>query len=330
MLWIDTKYANLLSPRLDKYKVKQTNPFVANFRCPVCGDSSTNPNKARGYFLQHKNTVMMKCHNCGITMSFDKFMERIDNPLYMQYRLEKFGKKFVKESFDFKPKFETKSVKDLPNFIKNITELKENHPAVEYCKSRKLPNYKLKYIYYIDDVSRVTEVVEQYKDRIKSNEGRIVLPFYTKDGEVVGFTMRAIDNNRLRYLTIRLKEDHPMIFGLERVNTKKQVFCVEGPIDSLFLSNSVAVSGADMKKVIDILPENTVYIFDNQPRNKQLIKQIKGMITRGHTVCIWPNTLYGKDINDMVKIGYDVEKIIHNNSYKGLEAELKLTIWRKV
>jgi hypothetical protein len=85
-----------------------------------------------------------------------------------------------------------------------------------------------------------------------------------------------------------------------------------------------------MKKAIDILPENTVYIFDNQPRNKQLIKQIKGMITRGHTVCIWPNTLYGKDINDMVKIGYDVEKIIHNNSYKGLEAELKLTIWRKV
>jgi hypothetical protein len=54
------------------------------------------------------------------------------------------------------------------------------------------------------------------------------------------------------------------------------------------------------------------------------------MITRGYTVCIWPNTLHGKDINDMVKIGYDVEKIIHNNSYKGLEAVLKLTIWRKV
>jgi len=330
MLWIDTKYAGLISPKLDKWKVKQTNPFVANFRCPICGDSASNPNKARGYLLQHKNSMMLKCHNCGISMGLDKLIEKLDSSLYQQYKLEKFGKKFEKKSFDFKPKFETKSIEDLPDFVENITNLDVNHPAVLYCKSRKLPDYKLKYIYYIDDVSRITEVVEKYKNRIKTNEGRIVLPFYSKNNDIVGFTMRAIDKNPLRYITIRLREDEPMIYGLERINLKKKIVCVEGPIDSLFLSNAVAVSGADMKKATEILPKNTIYVFDNQPRNKTICNLLDRMIRNNYTVCIWPNNLYGKDINDMVLTGYSVEKIIYNNSYSDLSAMLKFNERRKV
>jgi hypothetical protein len=329
LIWVDTKYANLLSSKLDRYKVKSHNPFLANFRCPICGDSSKNKNKARGYFFPTNHGLVMKCHNCGVTIGLSKLIEKLDSTLYRQYSIEKFGNKKSNNKFDFKPKFETKSITELPNFIKCIKKLDDDHAAVRYCEGRKIPKNKFQYIYYIEDVSRVTEVIEKYQDRITTNEQRIVLPFFNREGESIGFTMRAMDDNKLRYMTIRLNEDEPMLFGHERVNFKKQVICVEGPIDSLFLSNAVAVSGSDMKKAMKILPKDTIYVFDNQPRNKILCKLMYRLIKEGKTLCIWSNNIYGKDINDMVKTGYNVEKIIYSSSCSGLEAKHKFSNWRK-
>ena len=333
MIWVDTKYANLLSSKLERYKVKSHNPFLANFRCPLCGDSSKNKNKARGYFYTSKHGLVMKCHNCGVTIGFSKLIQKLDTTLYQQYSLEKFGNKKIKNTFDFEPKFQTKSIVQLPDFIKCLNELKmiygNDHPAVKYCINRKIPEEKFQYVYYIENVSRVTEVVEQYKDRITTNEQRIVLPFFNRERKPIGFTMRAMDNNKLRYMTIRLDDNEPMLFGHERVNFNRPVICVEGPIDSLFLSNAVAVSGSDMKKATRILPEDTTYVFDNQPRNKVLCKLMESVIKDGKKVCIWSNTIIGKDINDMAKIGYSVEKIIYSRSYTGLSAENAFREWRR-
>lgn len=333
MIWVDTKYANLLSSKLERYKVKSHNPFLANFRCPLCGDSSKNKNKARGYFYTSKHGLVMKCHNCGVTIGFSKLIQKLDTTLYQQYSLEKFGNKKIKNTFDFEPKFQTKSIVQLPDFIKCLNELKmiygNDHPAVKYCINRKIPEEKFQYVYYIENVSRVTEVVEQYKDRIITNEQRIVLPFFNRERKPIGFTMRAMDNNKLRYMTIRLDDNEPMLFGHERVNFNRPVICVEGPIDSLFLSNAVAVSGSDMKKATRILPEDTTYVFDNQPRNKVLCKLMESVIKDGKKVCIWSNTIIGKDINDMAKIGYSVEKIIYSRSYTGLSAENAFREWRR-
>ena len=333
MLWVDTKYANLLSSKLERYKVKSHNPFLANFRCPMCGDSSKNKNKARGYFYTSKTGLVMKCHNCSVTIGFGRLIEKLDTTLYRQYSLEKFGNKNIekklKNNFDFVPKFESRSIIELPDFIKCVADLDITHPGVIYCIGRKIPKDMLKYVYYIEDISRITEVLEQYEGRIKTNEQRIVLPFFNREGKSIGFTMRAMDNNKLRYMTIRLDEDEPMLFGHERVNFKKQIICVEGPIDSLFLPNCVAVSGSDMKKATKILPDNTIYVFDNQPRNKQLCKLMERMIKNGRTICIWKSSIYGKDVNDMIKIGYDVEKIIYSNSYSGLKAHNAFSEWRK-
>ena len=333
MIWVDTKYANLLSSKLERYKVKSHNPFLANFRCLLCGDSSKNKNKARGYFYTSKHGLVMKCHNCGVTIGFSKLIQKLDTTLYQQYSLEKFGNKKIKNTFDFEPKFQTKSIVQLPDFIKCLNELKmiygNDHPAVKYCINRKIPEEKFQYVYYIENVSRVTEVVEQYKDRIITNEQRIVLPFFNRERKPIGFTMRAMDNNKLRYMTIRLDDNEPMLFGHERVNFNRPVICVEGPIDSLFLSNAVAVSGSDMKKATRILPEDTTYVFDNQPRNKVLCKLMESVIKDGKKVCIWSNTIIGKDINDMAKIGYSVEKIIYSRSYSGLSAKNAFRVWKK-
>lgn len=331
-LWIDIKYANLSSSKLDKYKVKQNNPFRANFRCPICGDSKKNPNKARGWFLQHNGFLSMKCHNCGISLSFSKFLERVDSNQFKQYTMEKFSKKKNEKKLNtnFSPKFKISSNDSLPDYINSLRSLPEDHPAVKYCKSRKLPEDKLKYVYYIDDVSRVSELDEKYKDLIKSKESRIVFPFYNKKGGLVGFTMRAIGPSQLRYMSIKISEDEPMVFGLESVDFNKKIYCVEGPIDSLFLDNAVAVSGSDMKRAINILPKDTVYVFDNQPRNREIVQLMRKVIKDGYKICVWSNMIHGKDINDMVKIGYDVQKIIDNRTFEGLRAEAEFRLWKRI
>jgi transcription elongation factor Elf1 len=333
MIWIDTKYANLLSAKLERYVVKKHNPFLANFRCPICGDSQKSKTKARGYLLSSKNGLAMKCHNCGASMSFDKFIEHVDASLYRQYRLEKFSgkanKKEAKQKFDFSPKNKINEKKTLEDVLECVTELKENHPAVQYCQSRKLPNYKLSYIYYVDDVSKIASVLPEYRDKITTTEPRLVLPFYDRENTLVGLTMRAMDNNKLRYLTVRVDETKPMIYGYDQVNLSDRVICVEGPIDSLFLDNAVAVGGSDMKKAMDLLPDDTIYVFDNQPRNRQICSLMLRTIKAGKTVCIFPNTILAKDINDMAKMRYKVNDIVRNNAFSGLEAQAQLSLWRK-
>ena len=335
MIWIDTKYANLLSTKLERYVVKKHNPFLANFRCPICGDSHKSKTKARGYLLAAKDGLFMKCHNCGASMSFDKFIKYVDETLYSQYRLEKFSgkvnKKVLKQNFNFSPENKINENKTLLDIIKRVDKLEESHPVVQYCKGRKLPDYKLSYIYYVDDVSKIASVLPEYRDKIKSKEPRLVLPFYDREKNLIGITMRALENNHLpRYMRFPLDKDSPMIYGYERINLSERVICVEGEIDSLFLDNAVAVGGSGtMMKIADFLPDDTIYVFDNQPRNEQVCKQIKKAIDMGKTVCIFPNTLLAKDINDMAKMGYDVNHIVRNNCYNNGEARIHLSYWEK-
>lgn len=333
MIWIDTKYANLLSVKLERYVVKNHNPFLANFRCPICGDSQKSKTKARGYLGVGKNGLAMHCHNCGASMGFDKFIEYVDPALHHQYKFEKFSKKpnkkIEKQNFNFSPKDKINEKKSIDDILQCVKDLKQNHPAVKYCQSRKLPDYKLSYIYYVDDVSKIASVLPEYRDKIKSKESRLVLPFYDRQKNLTGITMRALDNNNLRYITLRLDKDSPMIYGYERINLSERVVCVEGPIDSLFLDNAVAVGGSDMKKAMDILPDDTIYVFDNEPRSKQICSLMMKAIKANKKVCIFPNTLLAKDINDMAKMRYDVNYIIHNNVFSGYEAQAQLSYWRK-
>lgn len=332
MLWLDIKYASLLSLKLNKFSIKNNNPYTATFRCPICGDSKKNSSKTRGYFFVQYQKLRMKCHNCGAGMSFGRFLKTLDNNLYNQYTLEKFGtssntRPIVPEP----PKFsEPVKMSILDQILDPVVSLPESHPARVYCDSRKLPESALLSIYYIDDVSKIGQLKESYKEKIIGTEDRIVLPFYNRKGVLVGVTMRALGEHKLRYIAIRLNESEPMIFNYDKVDFTKQVYCVEGPFDSFFLPNCVAVGGSDMKTIRKLLPDSTIYVFDNQPRNSEIVKLIRAQVLSGFRVCIFPEQNEYKDLNDMVLAGLDVEKIIYTNSYQGLEAQLKFEEWRKV
>jgi len=330
--YIDVKYINLLSPRLDRYKVKTNSPFTANFRCPVCGDSKKNKHKARGYIFTRKGGLFYKCHNCGMGATLGNLMKEIDPTLYNQYVMERYKEGNVRQShanvatlMDFEPKFKKKSLLD------ELLDPVKGTPAEKYLRDRKIPESRWDELYYIDNIEKIEQLSDKYKDRIIGNEARLVLPFYDRDSKLVGVTCRALGDERLRYVTVRVNEDKPMVYGLDKVDITKDIYVTEGPLDSLFLDNAVAVGNTDLKQVSNLLPfERLVFIFDNQPRNKELVKIINRAIEGGARMVIWPENILEKDINDMVLAGFDINQVISTSTFSGLELKLQFTKWKKV
>jgi transcription elongation factor Elf1 len=327
-MFTEIKYLSLLSPRLQKFKQKKE--FLWNFRCPVCGDSQRNKNKARGFVYQVKGKLSYKCHNCGISMRLDKFIEMMDPALYKEYRLEKFSESNLRRRIQ---KVDMKCVAGSPTFksdpLSNLTpldSLNNSHPALEYILNRRLPTDSL---YYTESFQEwVNSVKPDTFQEVTQDEGRIIIPFRDKEGNTFGFQGRSLSSAGLRYITILLQEDKPKIFGLNTIDYDKPIYITEGPFDSLLLENSVAMAGADANTG-PISGCDYIWVYDNEPRNKQITTRISKHISDGEKVVIWPANISEKDINDMVLAGIKVNDVIKMNTYKGLTANLKFNEWRK-
>jgi hypothetical protein len=335
-LYLDQKYLSLISNRLPFFKRKDDHLY--NCRCIVCGDSSKNKRKARGYFFHYKNELRYKCHNCDVSMSFGNFLKDLDSTLYSQYSLEKYTdgtpiklSNTVPELVFTEPQFKTHEEKLLDRLLDRLDTLPDTNEAVVFATKRNIPKEKFKLLYYIDNVKNIIQLNESYKESIRGNEPRLVLPFYDNNGQLSGVTCRALRGETLRYITVKVKEDAPLIFGISDVDTKKTIYVVEGPIDSLFIDNCIAVSGTSFGKInsLGISTDNMVLIFDNQPRNKEVCKIIEKNIDQGYNVVIWPQNIEDKDINDMVTAGRDVKSIIKKNTFKGLTAKAKFIAWKR-
>jgi hypothetical protein len=167
-------------------------------------------------------------------------------------------------------------------------------------------------------------------DNLKQDSPRIIIPFRDKEGNLFGYQGRSLaPKAKLRYITIMLDEEQPKIFGLDRVKEDKPVYIVEGPFDATFLENSVAMAGSDAD-VRTFGWSNYIWIFDNEPRNREIVARISKVIDRGDKVVIWPKKIQQKDINDMVLAGHNVQDVVDSNVYSGLEATLKFNDWKKV
>jgi len=323
MDFVDVKYINSISIRLSKFKKVKNNLY--NFRCPLCGDSQKQKSKARGYFYGVKADVNFKCHNCGASMTFSSFLKELDSTMHRQYVLEKFkdghtGKASVVEE----PKFEFKK----PVFKKklDLPKASEVPDAKEYLDRRKLDPKKF---YYTDKFREWTNTQKQTFDYVGKDERRIIIPMYNENNNLIGFQGRSLDSNSVKYITIMLNEGSPKIYGLNTIDRKSKVYVVEGPFDSNFLNNSVALCGSD-GDVVCLEGSSIVFVYDNEPRNKEIVARIERCIERGDSVVIWPNNVKEKDINDMVLSGHNVQKMVESNIYYGLEAKLKFTTWKRI
>ena len=335
-LYLDQKYLSLISNRLPLFAKKKDNLY--NCRCILCGDSVKKVRKARGYFFPHKNSLMYKCHNCDASMFFSTFLKSMDESLYQQYSFENYaeGKPLTavaKEEIKFEqPVFKTKEETLLDKILDRLDTLPDDNEAVKFCLDRKIPREKFNRLYFIDNVKKVVQLNESYKELIKTEEPRLILPFFDDLGQLSGITCRALRGEALRYITVKVKEQTPLIFGVNEIDSSKPVYVVEGPIDSLFLDNAIAVASSALGKVKQLKTSDVEYVmvFDNQPRNKELCAIMNKAISSDYKIVIWPQTIQEKDINDMVLANRNVSKIIKENTFQGLEAKMKFIGWKRV
>lgn len=332
--FIDIQYAQMLSGRLEHFKIKHTNPYKINFRCPICGDSQKNRSKARGWLLERDNKFSYYCHNCGASQGFNYFLKNIDPLLYNDYITEKFvanttpkdTKEVDVEQFKSKaPVFNKDPLKKL----KKVSQLSHDHPVKRYITKRQIPPAHHYRLYFVQKFKTwINEIIPDKFDpaKIGKDEARLIIPFLDENGKCFGVSARGFDPNGIRYITIMFDE-RPKIFGLDKVNFDEPYYIVEGALDSMFLSNAISMNGAEGNG--NSANERAIYVFDAEPRNKEIHKRMERVIKNGYKICIWPDNLPGKDINDMYLAGLDVERLIEDHTYKGLQAELKFQAWRK-
>jgi hypothetical protein len=331
-LYIDKKFVSLVSTKLERFK--QKSEYLWNCRCKICGDSSKNKIKARGYFYRRKSDIFYICHNCGTSLSLGNFIKVVDPSLYREYQLERYKNEstgnVAKPDFSMareKPTFTTKIN------LTSIADLPINHKAGQYLLSRKIPRDRLHDIYYAPNFREfVMEMLPNY-DKTLYDEPRIIFPFYDVDDELLGFQGRAIGDSKIKYITIKLDEENAKIFGANKVDPNKRIYVVEGPIDSMFLQNSVATMDASLYNVSLLLGNHDyVFIHDNEPRNAAIVKHMEKTISLGKNIFIWPQDIVSKDINDYILTGAtssEIQSIIDKNTFEGLRAKLEFERWRK-
>jgi transcription elongation factor Elf1 len=320
---VDSKYIGLVSSRLQKFKRVKADLY--NFRCPLCGDSQKHKNKARGYVYPVKADMNFKCHNCGASATFSNFLKQLDPTLYKQYTFEKFQTRNTgKGSVIEEPKLDFKK----PVFKKklNLPRASEVPIATKYLEKRKLDPTKF---YFTNKFQEWTNTQKQTFDTIHRDESRIIIPLYDTDNNLIGFQGRSLGPNSVKYITVMLTDDAPKIYGLDEINDKKPIYIIEGPFDSTFVENSVAMCGSD----IDVRTfgwSDYIWVYDNEPRNREIVNRISKTIDRGDKVIIWPSTITEKDINDMILSGHNVMSVLESNTYSGLEAKVQFTNWKKI
>lgn len=327
-LSLDIKFISLMSSRLDKFARKKD--YLYNCRCPYCGDSQKNKNKARGYFYRSKSGMNYKCHNCGHGTSLSKFIEFIDPELHKQYIMERWKdggnqrKTSDEPTFDFKPVVFRKIDS---NYVTKISDLEENHHARLYLENRKLP---IEDLYFTEDFKCFVDDIFPDNETELYHEPRIVIPFFDKKRNLNCVQGRKIDNSPgIRYITIKSHEDVSKIFGLDRIRDDETIYILEGPLDSLLVDNSIAIAGSDG----DVPFDNVVWVLDNEPRNNEIINRLENLIKKDQKVVIWPRKIREKDINDMILSGNSIDFIkntINMNTFHGMSALVALTNWKKI
>lgn len=336
MLWLEEKYINMLSPRLRLFHRVKHNQWA--FRCPICGDSKKNAYKTRGgiYLHARATSYTMGCFNCGASMSFPNFLKLQDPYLFNEFSVERYkARQDLNAPTSTPTKVEVEEPKRKKLQLKDlerISDLPEDHPAVKYLVKRRIDPIHWDRLYF---VLRFKKWEAEFRgEKLKPNvteHPRLIIPFFDKAGNITRLSARAFGEESPKYIFMKVKEDASRVFGLDTVNKDEKVYVLEGPLDSLFFDNAIAVGSASL-----IVPElkdfpRTVLVPDNQPRNPEVVKSIKKMVDSGLPVCLW-NKDWGKDINAMVMNGYSIDDImalIDDSTVSGIAAKLKFATWAK-
>lgn len=342
-LYIESKYLRLISSRLRNFKQKKD--YLWNFSCPLCGDSQKNKTKARGYVFAKGNNLFYRCHNCGASISAGSLIKEVDPFLHKEYVMERYKSgesgfsNFKAPTFNIKPpKFDRLTKKSFDH-AERCSDLPEGHFCRTYLEKRQIPVSSWEELWFTTNYKKFVDALVPNHGKTLIEDARLVIPYYDGYFDLIAVSGRALEtgDKTLRYVTIRTTEsEDKLIFGMDVVNVNYPTLLCEGPLDSLFLKNCLASGDANLAltaKSIDIDKNNLTLVWDNECRNKEIVKMMQDAITQDYQVVIWPDNLQGKDINEMILAGktqYELQEIISSNTFKGLRAQVRFNDWKKV
>jgi hypothetical protein len=344
---VDNKYVRLISSRLRNFKQKKDGLY--NFSCPLCGDSKKNLSKARGYVFQKGNDLFYRCHNCSAGTNIAGLLKSVDPTLHTEYIFERYKSGQDNNSNTANailqlttPKFDKVEKKKVFEHAEWLSDLPTEHYAVKYATNRKIPSKFYDKLLFTAHYSQfITTIIPEHGKNI-IDDARLVIPFYDEYNDLIAVSGRALETSdkTLRYVTIRTNSNqNKLIYGLDRIDFKRTIYLVEGPIDSLFIDNCVASGDANLaltakeliKKGID--KKNIILLPDREPRNREIVNLINTFIQEDFNVCLLPNTLTGKDINEHIINGYscvELQKLISNHTFNGLRLRMEFSQWKKI
>ena len=311
ILW---RYIVLAAERLGNCVISG---YKINLRCNICGDGKSK-RKKRGYLVYDKkrNVIYYKCFNegdceCageGNAWSGKKWLRHTAPDIYKAFRSEALVSNKTFE-INLTEVSETSAREEEEKNINAFLPIDRCSPEYfsavkDFCLKRMIPR---KYI-------KTFLVAESGK-----YNGRLIIPFKDTSGNNY-FQARTLFNQTPKYLNFTGNRNHA-IFGINEVKSDKPVIVLEGPIDSMFVENSVATLGCSYSESVqEILNNfNSIYLFDN---DKAGYSASKRMLEKGRPVFLWKRYLQDNGINENVK---DINELViltrHKARFKFEELE---------
>lgn len=338
--YLDLKYLKLLSSRLPNFRQKKDDVFAFSHDCEDFGKSRV---QRRGNFFKFDNKLMFHCYHCSVSSPFGPFLRNTDPNLFSQYRMELFKdnvgnkSKSTKESFLFpktKEEKEEKLESKLDKSIIMLPSLPENNPVLDYVKKRKIPQCYYDKIGVVADFYEFASKYDSVFSGLNKTHPRLVFPFYDSDGSIICYSCRSFGDEKPKYITLMVDKSRPKLYGLWKVDTTRDIYVVEGQIDSMFIDNCIAINGSDYDQKFLIEHKDKIIVIPDSDwkRNKHIFKSLENVIDKGFRVSLLPDSLPYKDINDCVIHGIKPEKlmeIIKSNITSGIKAKVEIMMRRK-
>jgi len=330
---IDRKYIGFISNRLRNFQNKGNGLSSFTHDC-----ERADSRKRRGYFLDGKDGMIMKCHHCGECMGLGRFLKEFDPSLAREYRLECFRegiygeRKTIEEVIADEPKEERNQSADFAGLI-SYKDIPETHPAMRYLLRRQIPTKKIHELYLVPKFYHWAKNFEKVFEKFPVDHPRLVIPYYGEHNELLGFSCRCFGKEEPKYIQLRLDKEKEFLYGLNTVDTTKKFIVLEGQIDSFFLDNAIAVGNANYSaKFLFGHKDNAIIVPDNDfRRNPNVCDQLKKAIDHGFNVCMLPES-WKKDVNENIKNGMtkdEMQTYIFNNYKNGAAAVLEYTLEKR-
>ena len=318
---IETFYSYCKRPIHKKYQ------NVFNSECPICKEGKSAGRSRRLFYFPHKQ--FFYCHNCVKSWKPFDWVKEVTGwtfPEIVKRNNEKSGEttKYIKVT----PKNNNFVIPDLPENSIDLTDetqlefYRDNKYvklALECCEKRRL----------FEAINSCKRFYLSLEDKVHKN--RLVIPFFGDNNKVVCYQTRALTSNQFpKYLT---KFGEKELFGIQNIDSEvPYVFIFEGPIDSMFVKNGVAMASIapterQVQQLNNLIGYEQIWVFDNDKNNKQTTQKIQKYIREGKKIFIWPKEFMKfKDFNEIccsLELNEIPWKFVVKNSARGQEATIK-------